>query len=130
MTTTVYRTAQEIFDVSTKALIEQGFPSYDPDYGGTCYYRGPNGTKCAIGHLIPDDKYDPDFEGQNATPEICRAARIEFLANTTLAGGLQEAHDVWIGALGGTNIPCWANRLREIAKDYNLSTQVLDEAGL
>jgi hypothetical protein len=27
-----------------------------------CRYRGDEGCKCAIGHLIPDDKYDPAME--------------------------------------------------------------------
>ena len=30
---------------------------------GRCLYRGPEGRKCAIGCLIPDEKYDPAFEG-------------------------------------------------------------------
>lgn len=27
-----------------------------------CAYRGPNGARCAIGALIPDDKYDPAMD--------------------------------------------------------------------
>ncbi len=27
-----------------------------------CLYRGANGNKCAIGHLIPDHLYTPDLE--------------------------------------------------------------------
>jgi hypothetical protein len=27
-----------------------------------CAYRGDNAAKCALGHSIPDDKYDPIFE--------------------------------------------------------------------
>ena len=30
--------------------------------GGDCLYRGPNGLKCAIGCLIPDEVYKPDME--------------------------------------------------------------------
>lgn len=29
---------------------------------GLCMYRGPNGTKCAIGCFIPDDAYNSAFE--------------------------------------------------------------------
>lgn len=36
-----------------------------------CMYRGANGTSCAIGCLIPDDKYEARFEGltPNTDPE-------------------------------------------------------------
>jgi hypothetical protein len=29
-------------------------------------YRGPNGSKCPIGHLIPDNKYSNSFENKSA----------------------------------------------------------------
>jgi len=29
---------------------------------GACLYRGPNGTKCAVGIFIPDDKYKSILE--------------------------------------------------------------------
>ena len=28
-------------------------------------YRGPDGTSCAVGCLIPDDKYNPNMEEKN-----------------------------------------------------------------
>lgn len=28
-----------------------------------CAYRGPRGLSCAVGCLIPDDKYNPNLEG-------------------------------------------------------------------
>lgn len=30
---------------------------------GSCRYRTPEGLKCAAGCLIPDAKYNPEFEG-------------------------------------------------------------------
>lgn len=33
-------------------------------YGGTCLYRGPNNTKCAVGVLIPDDAYNTDMDNE------------------------------------------------------------------
>lgn len=32
-----------------------------------CMYRGPNGTKCVIGHMIDDESYGEEFEGENVT---------------------------------------------------------------
>ena len=69
-------TKQEVFNLVARALAKQGVKSIaavdDPRFihmtennKPMCLYRGPNGTKCAIGHLIPDDKYTPDIEGEN-----------------------------------------------------------------
>ena len=33
--------------------------------GSVCSYRGMNGRKCAVGHLIPDEKYSPALELAN-----------------------------------------------------------------
>lgn len=55
---------QEAFDTAMEKLLAQGCVSADED--GQCLYRNPNGNKCAIGHLIPDEFYDPLFEGRPA----------------------------------------------------------------
>lgn len=36
-------------------------------FGGICgcMYRGPQGTKCVIGHLIADSAYNVEMEGEN-----------------------------------------------------------------
>lgn len=55
---------QEIFDKVYKAILAQGqkslrtFPDRDP----SCAYRDPQGRKCAIGHLIPDELYQKEME--------------------------------------------------------------------
>lgn len=54
---------QEIFNKAIRALHAQPQKSYD-EFTGTCFYRGPEGIKCAIGHLIPDEEYNPKFEGE------------------------------------------------------------------
>lgn len=33
--------------------------------GVSCLYRGPNGTSCAVGCLIPDDQYDPKMDNSS-----------------------------------------------------------------
>ena len=57
---------------------------------GLCLYRGPNGLKCYIGHLIPDELYDPLFENKSYE-EVLRSLNIEVDIN--LFGALQHAHD-------------------------------------
>jgi hypothetical protein len=52
-----------MFDKMVAHLREQKAFSAQSPNSMACSYRGAGGTKCAIGALIPDDKYDPDFEG-------------------------------------------------------------------
>lgn len=42
-------------------VIDQGEPSV---FDGQCRYRDNRGNKCAIGHLIPDDKYTTALENK------------------------------------------------------------------
>ncbi len=55
-------TEQEAFDKSISGLRDQNRKSYTDHSGRTCAYRGPNGCKCAIGHLIPDNIYSTKME--------------------------------------------------------------------
>lgn len=64
-------TVQEVFDAVWQAFVVEGRPfavSPDKNEHGVypCLYRGPNGTKCAIGLIIPDEEYDPEFENERA----------------------------------------------------------------
>lgn len=56
---------QQIFDKVWIGLKSQGF--YQSLEEKSCCYRGEGGRKCAVGWLIPDDKYDPNWE--NTTSE-------------------------------------------------------------
>jgi hypothetical protein len=85
-------------------VIEQGCASAHYTEGSTlakCRYRGPNGTRCAVGHLIADEFYDPAFEGGHvaSTPILMAVSKsyplvvdIESMYQTL--SRLQEAHDV------------------------------------
>lgn len=53
---------QRLFNDAYLGLKKQGFAKSIK--GFQCLYRGPNGLKCAIGHCIPDERYDESFEGK------------------------------------------------------------------
>lgn len=53
-------TKVEIVEFVKEKLLNQYECSFNEN---ECAYRGENGLKCAIGHLIPDDLYLPQFEG-------------------------------------------------------------------
>lgn len=55
-------TNQEAFDKVADHLLTQNSASQNK--GGSCVYRAPDGKKCAIGCLIPDEEYKPYFEGR------------------------------------------------------------------
>lgn len=73
-------TRQEAFNTALAGLRQQGRPSGG---SGGCFYRSPDGCKCAIGWLIPDDKYSPDLEG-------CSAESADVIA--AMGGDSQESH--------------------------------------
>ena len=59
---------QEIYDRVKKHLLTQNVRS--TEWQGSspeCKYRGDNGTKCAIGALIPDRLYSTDMEGSSVS---------------------------------------------------------------
>lgn len=51
---------QDCFNRSYLGLKSQGFEH--SFHKSACLYRDPEGRKCAIGHLIPDEMYIPDIE--------------------------------------------------------------------
>lgn len=131
--------AQEIFEKAATHLLKQGVKSTDD---GRCRYRGPDNTMCAVGALIPDNAYDPDFEGISVksldpTDDFhqsleCRG-RMAKLKKAMHAGGVDPVeHNNLLSALQGTH-DCrsphgWHRRLVEIGKDRNLSTTCLEVA--
>ena len=51
---------QKFFNTSYAGLRDQGF-NMSEDF--SCMYRSDNGRRCALGFLIPDDKYNQNIEG-------------------------------------------------------------------
>lgn len=83
-------------------------------WSNTCMYRGPKGTMCAVGLLIPDSEYLDSLEG-NTSAEARRACPSlrqypeEFLCE------LQAAHDNLV--FGPEKM---ASTLTKIAKEFAL----------
>ncbi len=85
-------THQEAYDTICEGLAKQKRRS--ADFNGYCKYRGPNGLKCAVGVLIPDDKYSVSMEGSDGSPleEVMILAEIPLCLKTLLSR-CQNAHD-------------------------------------
>jgi hypothetical protein len=94
-------TPQEIFDTVARHLFTQGERAgRSPQWQGeqfTCRYRGPHGTRCAVGIFIPDDVYDHTMEGCGVTGLIVEHGDklpVWMRRNAELLERLQTAHDL------------------------------------
>ena len=111
-------TTQEAFDKSVTALLKQNKKSED---GRKCMYRGPEGRKCAIGHLIPDSIYDPSMERKGVNVlryEFPEVADLLEDVNIELLNQLQLIHDT-------TPPKAWELGFNLLAYRYKLDTSVL-----
>lgn len=109
-------TAREVFDRVSNHMLTQ---NQRASHASSCMYRTPNGLKCAVGCLIPDEDYSDRFEGITYQLAI-RAARPALAANlravvesqigkghTDLLTNLQYIHDKYE--------PCnWPAKLQEL----------------
>lgn len=119
-------TNREIFDIVKNHLLAQNSQSLASS--GICAYRGVHGAKCAIGCLIPDDIYDPIFEGMGVTdwnlvddnrpgrPTAFKAVLKQIFADADLQThfllrDLQGCHDMWEPEF-------WAERLAHIENEF------------
>jgi len=84
-------TVQEVFDFVVQALIAQGRGSAVKDADGVrCKYRGPEGTMCAVGHLLPDELYYRDLEGRSAPALLDDASHIVAREHRELANQFER----------------------------------------
>lgn len=130
---------QEIFNTVARHLLAQGVRAEQRGPHSTmCAYRGQGCTKCAAGVLIPDNEYEPRFEGLSVRallqdPEGCthdsdkgRAyeafeamwARIGLAEHLPFIGELQGIHDL-------DAIEDWRRRLLRLATQHNLNAHVV-----
>lgn len=117
---------QEMLNTAVPFLIKQAVPSMTEN-GTRCLYRGPNGTKCAIGCIIPDDRYQEQFDGvgfisslkgiSGVMPDIL-GDDIPFLR------ALQQCHDLASTSASYTEsgifVPLMLENFRQLAGDYKL----------
>lgn len=124
-------TNQSAFELVVRHLASQEKPSWsEDDY--TCAYRGDDGGKCAVGALIPDDEWEAfakrradyfpnSFHVMEVAPHIPSLGDLDL----RLLKALQDAHDRDLYRDDGQFMGF--NRLREIAKSFNLEDSVVDE---
>lgn len=80
-------TKQHMFDMAWTGLKEQGFERSVE--GGSCKYRSYGGLKCAIGHCLSDEDYNPEWEGSSGDFVSVRLG----WGLGSFANKLQQIHD-------------------------------------
>lgn len=121
---------QSVFDRVAKHLLKQNEQSIkiisDGQSSPVCMYKGPNGLKCAIGCLIPEDRYDPSFELQSVNnPAIMMMLEDVFQFEHSIyalgfLNDLQLLHD--------SNTPdMWSHELMYFAGQHQLHTTAIKQ---
>jgi hypothetical protein len=125
---------QHIFNEVAVALVAQGVRSVSED-NRQCRYRGAGGTKCAMGHLIPDELYSADFEGMLASSllissrgrDIAHLLSVNTNPNESddlmFLDDLQRCHDR--AEYGDFNAEI-RERLATFGKSFQLDTSILE----
>lgn len=106
---------QKVFNQVVIHLITQNERAFGPR--GNCVYRGKDGLRCAIGCLIPDDKYNEDMEGTPLSKKQSVQDAISLKMSSLhlqLLVSLQFIHD-------HTTPHHWETELKAIAKQNKLS---------
>lgn len=107
-------TNQEAFEKMVIHLRKQGAKAtVNPEYSGSsCMYRAPNGFRCAVGCLIPDDEYRPWFEGGGVTKIVNDVPSLASVSMNLLVA-MQAVHD-------NHEVSAWEAQFSEVAECYGL----------
>jgi hypothetical protein len=112
MSAVKYNTLQEVFTAVVTHLLNQGERSVASS--GNCLYRSPDGRRCAVGAIIPDELYSPVMENSVVQANCVWSVIKPLFASPTdakyLLEELQAVHD---------DIPPhdWEEMLRGMAQD-------------
>lgn len=131
---------QEIFNKVAEHLLTQNAKAM---LGEECVYRSEDGCRCAIGCLIPDELYRPEFEGKNVDglcavdlfskllhddeykykyPLIAKhllGAKPNYAIDLRFLARLQAIHDY-------ESVGAWLLTLKRFAHDNKLNHNVVD----
>lgn len=126
---------QKVFDFIIKKLAEQGRPAMNDK--GVCRYRATDGCRCAVGWLIPNEEYDPEWEDTSVGFSVSGAPNdtgpSQWLNDKgydlDLLEEMQAVHDsaARFAVEGkGAALQVWSKGFKAIAEDYELSPAYVD----
>lgn len=99
--------SKEVFEIVRQHLMAQGVKSIDS--GVRCSYRGAAGLKCAVGVLMSDEDYKPEYDtmGYSLGSIVPRCPSLAGI-DIELLRVLQQIHDS----------EDWEARLTEVCARY------------
>lgn len=100
--TQLYQSPVELVCAAARHMIAQGVPGAIvlPQGGVRCQYVAANGTRCALGGLLPADAV-PDMDTERTFGDVVRevtglvAKTDAWIAMCTAANSIQALHDTW-----------------------------------
>ena len=111
---------QRVFHKAVGGVVAQGCLGMDAP-GGVCRYRTSGGPKCGIGHLIPDEEYEPAFEELGVRSIVGRVPALADLGDWVgldFLERLQSCHD------DSDSLERFVLEARELAEQYQLDPAV------
>lgn len=118
-------TRQETFDKVAQHLLRQNARAMGPGaIGPQCVYRAPDGKKCAVGCLIPDDKYNPSMEGRS----LVMHGPLQAIVGCENARDMLRLLDALQGCHDDVPVEKWREHLKHIAERHGLDARALDGA--
>lgn len=116
-------TKQKVYDKVARHLLTQNEKAVLEE--NMCRYRTPDGRKCAVGCLIPDDVYHDSIEGDTVRRLLCSARDISTVLRQNLS---YEVHGELLSALqtlhDESEVRTWRKGLREIAVTFDLDDSI------
>lgn len=111
-------TDQEAFETMVRHLRRQWKRSENAN--GTCLYRGPDGLRCAVGCLIPDDQYKRSLEYKDAESIVEDVPALRDIGLGILLE-MQAVHDEFDPSQ-------WEEGFKDVAQVYAFTLPPLEEA--
>jgi hypothetical protein len=116
-------TLQEVFNTIYIGMVKQQAYAWDTRSPGVCHYRLNLGDgrllKCAVGMLIPDDRYQPVIEQKIAGHAITICGLHELDQHMATLARLQCMHDEH--AKAARPFSEYLNALRDFARTQGLT---------
>jgi hypothetical protein len=101
---------QKTLNKGARHLRKQGKKSRE---NGKCLYRGPNGTRCPVGAMIPNRLYTVDLENQTPYCDDVETILKTLGYDVDVATDLQCIHD-------SNDVEDWEKLLATVADKFNL----------
>lgn len=108
---------QEAFNTMVQHLRKQSAKSLQAGSDIKCMYRAPNGLRCAVGCLIPDNEYADHMDNSSLCRVIELVPALQEISYSLLTM-MQSIHD-------GQEVAEWEDGFLRVATQFRLTVPTL-----